>query len=331
MKKTLLALSVLLASTAANAGIEVYNKDGATVNIGGDLEVVYKKSDAKNSSPEQQIQDADIKFDIRYAVNEEVSVGGFWEFQGDQNNTTDGGAAIMGDVYFAVYTANMGTLKVGDTCTFGDDLGMGSDYQFGLSEAISSSSAFCGDEVVKYSIDTGMFYGGVAYRDNQRDTNSTTVTQVTNKIAGIASPTLTPDGSTSAMFDMNVGVRVAGFDLLAYYGDVARTDDDILALEAKYGMDAWNFELGFYTTDGKLSTAGGDTFAGGVDYTVNAWKFAVGFADQDFNDATKEDFSEYFVNAGYKVAPGTTLYAEIADSDKKNTDTAYAAGVKVEF
>ncbi len=173
MKKTLLALSVLLASTAANAGIEVYNKDGATVNIGGDLEVVFKKDVKKDAKTEQQIQDADIKFDIRYAVNEEVSVGGYWEFQGDQNNTTDGGSAIMGDVYFAVYTANMGTLKVGDTCTFGDDLGVGSDYQFGLSEAIDSSSAFCGDEVVKYSIDKGAFYGGIAYRDNQKDTNVT--------------------------------------------------------------------------------------------------------------------------------------------------------------
>lgn len=312
MKKTLIALSVLVASTAANAGIEVYNKDGATVNLGGDLEVVYFKAKTKDAKTEQQIQDADIKFDIRYAVNDDVTVGGYWEFQGDESSTTDGSNAVMGDVYFAVYTAEMGTLKVGDTCTFGDDLGVGSDYQFGLSEAIDQSGAFCGDEVVKYSIDKGAFYAGVAYRDNQRDSAS--------------------GSASTAMFDMNVGFRAADFDVLAYYGDVSGSDDQIIALEAIYsGFDAITLEAGYYTTEGKASTTGGDTIALGAEYTMGLWSFAVGAADQDYNNPATEDFTEYFVNVDYKVAPGTKLYAEIGSDDKTASETGYAAGVKVEF
>lgn len=325
MKKTLLALSVLLASTAANAGIEVYNKDGATVNIGGDLEVVFKKDVKKDAKTEQQIQDADIKFDIRYAVNEEVSVGGYWEFQGDQNKTTDGGSAIMGDVYFAVYTANMGTLKVGDTCTFGDDLGVGSDYQFGLSEAIDSSSAFCGDEVVKYNIDKGAFYGGIAYRDNQKDTN------VTGQDLNGEVPLTNIDGRTSAMMDLNVGFRAAGFDVLAYYGDVSSSDDQIIAVEVRYGLDALDLEVGYYTTEGATSSDGGDTIALGAEYTMGMWSFAVGAADQDFNNNATEDYTQYFANVDYAVAPGTKLYAELGSNDKNDSETGYAAGVKVEF
>jgi predicted porin len=310
MKKTLLALSVLVASTAANAGIEIYNKDGATVNLGGDLEVVYKKSFDKDSTPEQQIQDADIKFDVRYAVNDEVTVGGYWEFQGDDSNTTDGSDAMMGDVYFAVYTANMGTLKVGDTCTIGDSMGVGSDYQFGLSKAIDSSAAFCGDEVIQYTLDKGMFYGGIAYRDNQTD-------------AFVSGP---------EMVDMKVGFRAADFDVTAFYGDVASSEDDFAAFEVVYsGFDAITLEAGYYTTDGATSNDGGDTISAAAEYSVNAWSFAVGVSDRDFNDPSAEDSTVYFVNADYAVAPGTKLYAEIGGTDEDGKETGYAAGVKVEF
>jgi len=307
---------VLVASTAANAGIEVYNKNGATVNIGGDLEVLYYKGTEKDAKTEQQIEDADIKFDIRYVVNDDVTVGGYWEFQGDQGGTTDGSSAIMGDVYFAVYTANLGSIKIGDLCTFGDDLGIGADYQFGLSEAIDSTGSFCGDEAVKYEIDKGTFYGGIAYRDNQRDTNSTATTT---------------QGRTDALLDLTVGVRAAGFDILAYYANVSGSDNKIIGLEARYALDALELEAGYYTADGAASSDGGDTIALGAEYTMNLWSFALGVADYDFNDSSSEDYIQYFANVDYAVAPGTKLYAEVGANDKDSSETGYAAGVKVEF
>ena len=56
MKKTLVALSVLFAATSAQA-IELYNQDGVTVDLVGDIEVTYQNS-FSDSSMSQQIEDA---------------------------------------------------------------------------------------------------------------------------------------------------------------------------------------------------------------------------------------------------------------------------------
>ncbi|WP_375753487.1 porin [Vibrio sp. HN007] len=315
MKKTLIALSVLVAAGAANASINIYTADGVTVDMKGDMEVVYKKNDAKDASPKQEIQDADLGFDVRYAINEDISGGAYWEFQGDSKNsdgvnTSDSSTVSMGDVYFALYSKSMGTLKVGDTCTLGDDLGIGADYQFGLNKVFDSSAAFCADEVIKYTLDKGAYYGGIAYRDNQH-------------------------GSGAEMTDMRVGVRFADIDALVYYGDVARTDDDILAFEVIYsGVDALTLEAGYYDANGKLATDGGKTWALGAEYAINSKvSVAAGYSDTDPANSATKDVTKYFVNVDYKLAPGTKLYAEIGEEDDGAADVelGYAAGVKVEF
>lgn len=301
MKKTLLALSVLVASSAANAGIEVYNKDGATVNIGGDLEVVYVKGTAQDASMQQEIQDADIKFDIRYAVNEELSVGGYWEFQGDKDDTTEHGSDKMGDVYFAFYTATYGSVKVGDTCNIGDDLGVGSDYQFGVTSTIDQAEV-CGDETIRYDYSSDMFYASAAFRDDQRA------------------------DSDVDLADFKVGVKVAGFDILGYYGTSGTAEQDASAVEVRYALESANLEAGYYNVEDK-----GDTIALAADYTMDKLTFAAGIDFVKYDDSATEDETNYFVNAGYAIAPATTIYAEIGGNDKDNSEVGYAVGAKVAF
>ncbi|MDG3087680.1 porin [Vibrio hannami] len=302
MKKTLIALGVLAAAGTANAGINIYDADGVTVDFGGDIEVVYIKSTTKDSSMEQDIQDADFSFDTRYAINDEYTVGAFWEFSGDA------GQADTGDVYVALYTADMGSIKVGKTATIFDDAGVGSDYQFGISKAIDDVTVG-GEETIKYQIDTGMVYGGVAFMDNKQGGDRTA--------------------------DMNIGVRVAGFDAVVFYGQTqpagTTEETDVMAVELRYAIDAVNLEAGYYDTE---DTA--DSWALAADYSVDLWTFATGYSvttvDKKVNAAEPET-KNWFVNAGYGIAPNTKIYAEVggADIDGTDTDTGYAIGVKAEF
>ncbi|WP_413284143.1 porin [Vibrio sp. MA40-2] len=300
MKKTLLALSVLVASTAANAGIELYNQDGASVTLGGDLEVVYVKGTAEDSSVEQQIQDADLKIDIRKVVNDELSVGAYWEFQGDDNDTTEGGSANMGDVYFAFYTASYGSVKIGDVCSIADDLGVGEDYQFGVTAAVDQVDA-CADEAVRWDYSNDQMYVSAAYRDNQRS----------DAVADLA--------------DIKVGFMAGDFDLMGYYGTSNSAEQDTFALEARYGLDAMNLALGYYDVEDA-----GNVVALAADYTMDKWLFAAGVNLIDA-DASDDDTTEYFLNAGYAVASATTLYAEIGGNDVDGSELGYAVGAKVEF
>ena len=320
MKKTLLALSVMFAATSAQA-IEIYNNEGVTVDLSGDIEVVYVKGFDKDSDFEQQIQDADFGFDVRYAMNDEVSFGGYWEFDGASSDVTSGKntSAEVGDVYVAFYTQTYGSVKFGRTCGALDDAGVGSDYQFGVSSFFENGSDFCADEMVRYDIDTGMFYATASLAQDKKEQDSL--------------------GKDGAYYDLKLGARVADFDFTAYFGDAemkataVTAEDSIWALEARFsGVENLNLELGYYATSMETGPVkvDADTIAFAADYTIDAITIGAGYsiADSD-NDANDAD--NWFVNAGYGFAPNTTGYIEVGGTDQKNTDTGVAVGVKASF
>ncbi|WP_238831390.1 hypothetical protein [Vibrio vulnificus] len=50
---------------SANAAFNLYDKDGVTVDLKGDMEVRYQKDAAKGSELTQNIHDADFALDIQ--------------------------------------------------------------------------------------------------------------------------------------------------------------------------------------------------------------------------------------------------------------------------
>ncbi|MGF1748847.1 porin [Vibrio cionasavignyae] len=346
MKKTLVALAVLAAGSA-QAGIEIYNENKVTVNLKGDIEVVYLKGVEDGASMHQEIQDADFGFDTRYAINDDLQFGAYWEFDGANSSVTKGTstAAHAGNTYVALYSQAAGSLKVGRLDTILDDAGVGSDYQFGVNSFFSNGSPFGGDEAIRYDLDKGMFYGGIAYKQDK------------NKNNGL--------GADGNMVDAKVGVRVADFDFTGFYGQAdfkgasakpGLDKESLMAVEARFaGVENLNLELGYYSM--KMDPTAGDsttdsTIAFAADYTFNQIVFAGGVSQSNYDQAqsaSSTDASTYdkqigwFVNAGYKVAPGATVYAEVGGNDgytdvgtttapniQKN-GTGFAVGVKAEF
>ncbi|MEZ9143567.1 MULTISPECIES: porin [unclassified Vibrio] len=321
MKKTLLALSVMFAATSAQA-IEIYNQEDLSVNLSGDIEVVYVKGFAKDSEFQQEIQDADFGFDVRYALNDELTFGGYWEFDGASGEVTGGSStsADVGDVYVALYTQNYGSVKVGRTCGALDDAGVGSDYQFGVSSFFENGSEFCQDEMIRYDIDTGTFYATASLAQDENDSTDAL-------------------GKDGAYYDLKLGGRVADFDFTAYYGYAELekmapgADDAIWALEARFsGVESLNLELGYYATtmDTGVVKVDADTIAFAADYTIDAVTIGAGYSTSD-SDNNDNDADNWFVNAGYGFAPNTTAYIEVGGTDQKNTDTGVAVGVKASF
>ncbi|MDC5848219.1 porin [Vibrio europaeus] len=322
MKKTLVALSVL-AAASAQAGIEIYNQDGVTVNLKGDIEVTYQNS-RTSSSMTQQIEDADFGFDVRYAINDQVSFGGYWEFDGSyKNNAVD---TKNGDTYVAVYTQDFGSLKVGRLCTAIDDAGIGNDYQFGVNGFFDATTFECGDEGLRYDYDNGTVYATVGY--------------IQNKLGDNAADNGT-SGEDNSYIDGKLGVRVADFDFTVFYADsevvADKKDNTLLGLEARFsGVENLNLSAAYYRVDHDEtgSSFNNDTYAVAADYTVDKWVFGTGYSDTEFG-ATSQDESVVFINAGYAVAPNTTAYVELAkvDSDKTTVtnDNLATVGVKASF
>ncbi|OIN26226.1 porin [Vibrio barjaei] len=351
MKKTLVALAVLAAGSA-QAGIEIYNENKVTVNLKGDIEVVYLKDVTDGAEFQQQIQDADFGFDTRYAINDDLQFGAYWEFDGANDSVTKGTSKTVeaGNTYVGVYSQAAGSLIVGRLDSVLDDAGIGSDYQFGVNSFFSKGSPFGADESVRYDLDKGMFYGALAYKQDKNGNASL--------------------GKDGYMFDGKVGVRVADFDFTGFYGNADFSGDDarlggsetklegketLYAVEGRWaGVENLNLELGYYNM--KLDPTGDEsltrqTYAFAADYTINQIIIAAGVSqskyDEDLSDGTAngtwDTQTNWFVNAGYLVAPGATVYAEVGGNDGysnvgtsaapdiKQNGTGFAVGVKAEF
>jgi predicted porin len=318
MKKTLVALSVL-AAASAQAGIELYNQDGVTVALGGDVEVVYVKDKAKGSEAEQQIQDADISLDVRYAINDALQFGGFWQIN---DVGVDKDAANDGDAYVAFYSDDYGSIKFGRTCANLDDAGIGSDFQFGLSTFFGGDdSHFCADETIRYDLDKGAFYGGFA------------LVQDKNGDEGL--------NDDSTYFDGKLGYRVADFDFTAFYGagevgeGAAAHDEKLWSAQARYnGVENLELAAAYYNIDD--SDVSIDTIGLAATYTIEKVVFAGGYSTSKSDASGSDSFNAWYVNAGYKLAPNTTAYAEVGGDNGENdqgesNETGVAVGIKAYF
>ncbi|WP_070963020.1 porin [Vibrio sonorensis] len=331
MKKTLVALAVMVAAGSAQA-IELYNQDGVSVDLSGDVEVRYIKKTDENANTTQQIDDADFGFDTRYQINDEYQIGAFFEFSGDNNDRATGNSSV-GNVYVALYTQTYGDLKVGKLDTIIDDAGVGSDFAFGV-KSFFDDAPTGGEEAVRYDYDNGAFYLGLGLIQDKYNTDDKRI------------------GKDGNYLDAKVGYRINDLDLTAYYAtadlrgkkkndagtqDVLNTDATIFAFEAVYaGIENLNLELGYYSTDEEhlgtvVTREETDTVALAADYTWNEITFAAGYSTTDFEASDAKDANHWFGNVAYSVAPNTKLYAEVGGNNADKSETGYAVGIQAKF
>lgn len=316
MKKTLVALSVLMAASAS-AGVELYNQDGASVSLGGDIEVRYKKAKADGSEYKQEIDDSDLNFDIRYTVNDQLTVGGYWELNDLATKDGEGG-----DAYVSFITADFGEFKIGKTCTHLDDAGIGSDYTFGLETFFGGSDYYCVDEIVRWDVDKGNFYGGIALAQDKNGDNAI--------------------DEDSTYFDGKLGYRIEDFDFTAFYGAgeadqdgdgnaVAKNfDEKTWSLQARFsGVENLELALAYYNMDNE--TVNVDTIGFAATYAIETIELAAGYSHSKSDADNSDDFGAWYVNAGYPLAPNTTIYAEIGGDNADETELGSVVGIKASF
>ncbi|PMJ92809.1 porin [Vibrio sp. 10N.261.55.A7] len=322
MKKTLLALAIAASATSVQA-IELYNQDGVTVDLKGDIEVRYKKDFTKGSDAKQEIDDADFGFDTRYAVNDDFQVGGYLEFSGDNSDRANDKTSV-GNVYVGFYTTDFGTLKIGKLDTQMDDSGIGSDYLFGISSFVDDAP-FGGEEAVRYDYDNGSFYGGFGLIEDKHNSQNI--------------------GEKGHYYDIKLGYRVADFNVTGFYADAdlqgnsLNNEASLFGLELRYGgVENLNLELAYYGNEvksgaTKVKTGDEDTIAFAADYTVEKYTFAGGYSMTSANITGEQDQDNWFLNVGYALAPNTTVYAEVGGEDQNgvDNDTGYGVGIKASF
>ncbi|KDM93199.1 porin [Photobacterium galatheae] len=321
MKKTLIALSVLVAAGSANASVNLLDQDGVIVDLSGSAEVqlyqeLVKKSEDKD--PTIRLDDGDITLNTTIPVGNNLNaVAGLSLDLSNtdlEGNTND----FFVDELYAGFQGEFGTLTFGRQYLISDDAGIGKDYEMGLGQLDLGKTQ--GSEVAKYVYDNGQFYFGTSYDVNQ-DNNG-------------------------GIWDARLGARFAGLDVRGYYytsEDVKNKDlnpaglgneVDGYNIEAEYVFGAFAF-AGSYgnvdVTDG-LTKASGDVdlieVAGS--YTMGKNTFALGYVRADSDGDTTDDV---YANVTHQLHSNVKVYAELgwADGDNTDYDLGYVAGMEVLF
>jgi len=304
MKKTILAVAMtsLFAATAAQSAT-VYEKDHLKIDVYGDLEVVYINDQTKGTDPIIDIDDADFGFELGCNIGEEFSVMGVLELTGEGDDVE------LDDAFVGFVSSKWGSLTIGQQVTIFDDAGIGSDYQFGLADFYEQDVA--STQVIKYTLDAGTFYGGVAYLMNTTD----------------------GDDNNHAV-DGKVGMRFADLDLTVFYGEAELDGVDLsnLNLELRYALGDIELAAAYSTSDNETATTDvtTDTYGLAATYQMDKAQFAVGWSLED-EEGASDEVNAYYINASYAYTGSVNMYVELGDSDADDSEFGYAAGMQVTF
>jgi len=309
MKKTILATIVtsLFAATAAHSAT-VYDANGTTFEVYGDVEVQARKGTEDNAHKTINIDDSDFGFKAGYDIGHGVTAIGVVEVDGEN----DDNGLTMDDAYVGLSSAQWGTLTAGQQVTIADDQGIGNDYEFGIDN--SSNSYTDGKQVVKYTLDKGNYYGGISYLVN------------------------TDSGSDDFdSLDAKLGARFGGLDLTVYYGNAdTETDTNVayesesVVLEVRYAFEDLELAASASSTDnGVLADA--TSFGLAAVYTVDKMAYSAAWSLVDTDSSGVDDVNKYFVNAAYSFNSNVKAYVELAGNDIDNSEIGYAAGMAVTF
>ncbi len=311
MKKSILALSIVLASGSAFADIEVYESDNVLVKFGGAVNVKYKRDYAGSADEKKQsvldVGDGNLAVNLEAKINDDLTGLAFYELKRNEHDA-DAWVGLKGD---------FGTFKAGKLCTPWDAKGSQKDKDYSkkdISGTIGWSEG-CNKQAVSYEVSLGNFYTGLGYQQAP-DTDAT---------------------KDFSQIDAKAGVKFGDLDVMAIIvkgdkGDIERTG---YTIEAHYNMgnvglsggmiqeNAENDDLkeGYRTYQVSASYAMGDTtLAGGYDI-VN------GLESLDGTDS-----KTIYVNLTHKLAANAEVYTEVGRNDMGAYDSvAYQAGMKIFF
>jgi len=306
MKKTILATIVtsLFAATTAHSAM-MHDADGISVELYGDVEVQAINTLDEDEGKKIKIDEANFGVKAVYDINDDVAAMGVISFESITGNDNENGATLD-DAYVGFSSGKYGTLTAGKQVTIFDDAGIGGDYEFGFNDFYEQTTS--SEQVIKYTIDKGNYYGGIAYVVNSEE----------------------DDGLRAV--DGKLGVRFSGVDLTVFYGESDQADggdSKNLNLEARYTIDQLTLAAAYATID-MDGSADVESMGVAATYQVNSnVQIAAGYANIDTDGAS--DVNQYYANASYAFSDNVNTYFEVGGNDDDNTELGYVAGMAISF
>ena len=330
MNKNILAITIasLFAAASVNA-VEIYNQNGATVEIYGETDIRYINTGGSDAAHQSygKIDTADLGIKTTYDIANGFQVFGIWEINAEEEEIA------RGDLFAGVSHKKFGTITFGKQDTVLDDAGIGEDFEFGFDTEISNRD-FSGEQVIKYQGDWDVFYAGASYMGNS------------NKGANAK------ETNGDYFYDANIGVRFAGIDARVFYGEskdsfnddgVAQATqlDKVVIAEAVYTMpDVFDFGVYYSNVNAENAATGADVIKGdamgfAANMYVNDWRFGLGsgWVVKDDKLSPDEDFNQSYANVMYNFSESLNVWSEVGYklSEDEVDDGQFGLAVGIDY
>jgi len=329
MKKTLLALSVMIATGSASAA-EIYGSDTTKVSLKGEVDAYLAADEVNDEKSNADVSTwAKIQLDAAHKINDSFTAFASFEAEGDDSYFD------LDDVYVGLKTDTWG-VAVGEVGDFGDsvdaiqkdDITNEGNYPYATSHQTESKGKGIS---LKGEFVEGLTLIVDAHTQSDDDTDNTYGISADYTFANYSIGATYTAGDAHG--EDNVDYSVAGVSVSAEFSG--------LYLAATYSAYEGIDSFGYWDTDSHMS---GDSYGVAASYQLDKTRLytTYSFTSSDENTETgvnaDVDVANFVVGVDYALAKNILVFAEYqtaefddaAASDKLDAYTA-TAGVYYAF
>ncbi|MFL1407575.1 porin [Marinobacter sp. M1N3S26] len=311
MKKLLLAVAVTAAAGSANA-VTVYENDGFTYKLNGDLQVQLRRDIGEDESEYVDFDDLELKNYFSYDLNNDMTAFGRVDFDfkdeaNGKDNVTPLEEAYVG-IRYGVTSFSFGKQNFAS-----DEFGVEEAYEAPLDEDQFDAVGTDGDDTFRVDVELENIYLVSSYELEAEDKG----------------------GIEGEFFDIFAFTDIAGLKLGGGYQKHTPLGGDSLdtwGLSAGYDFGIFGLAADYSVTDDGNTDLDTELYniAATLDVT-NTTGVAIGMQNQEQDEA--DDVTAWYANVTYKfpTQKNVSVFAEIADNDIDDTDLGMLAGMRVKF
>jgi predicted porin len=311
MSKILFALIAISMVAVSAQAATVFQKDGLTFNINGDLQVQLRQDNGDDQDLDVEFDDLEIKNSVSYELKNGLTAFGELDFSGNSAAEAETSSILLEEGYVGLGYQNYSVL-IGKTDNAADSFGV-----YGGLESYNSDDAFDlvgvtgGDDLIMVKADFDMVSVIVDYELEADSEDS-------------------GEADYNEVFNILVSANIAGIDAAVAYENIDTDSDDVDI----YGISlAYDAEVIWVGADYSVADSDGDkasewNIVAEVPVT-EATTIGAGYNYLDVDD--EDEVGAYYFNVQHMLHENVKVFAEIGDNDIDDSDMGYLAGLQVKF
>jgi len=314
MKKLLLAAAVSSFAAGSASAATIYEKEGFTYKLNGDLQVQLRQDPGADQNAEIEFDDLELKNYVSYDVGNDMKAFGRVDFGFKDAAEDKQDGSSLEEAYVGLQYG-VTSFSFGKQNFASDEFGVEEIYEDLVGEDQFDNVATDGDDTLRVDVELERVYIVASYEMDAEG----------------------EDSANGEYFDLFASTNIAGLTLAAAYQNatpsIGAEDFDTYGVSASYDFEIATLAADYSVTDETSTTAEQTLLNVATTFDVaSTTGVAIGMQNYELDDGS-DDVTGWYANVTYKfpAAKNVSVFAELSDTDEDESDMGYLAGMRVKF